>query len=161
MLEDNVMTDFLTTKAIAAAKSGKRSKYGVAPKEKRTWCGVTYASQMEMRRLISLHRRVELAEFLAVIEQPKFRLGDSNAIYIADALVIPLKGRPWVEDVKGRETPKFRRDRNLWARYGELPLDVVTWVNGGWSHEIIRGGLQPWRTEAWHLADLKAKEANG
>lgn len=153
---------YLTSDEILTVKTGKRrSKYGVAPKADRTWCGVTYASRLEMRRLIDLHRCVELRELVAVIEQPRFRLGDPNAIYVADALVVPLGGGPWVEEIKGRETPKFKRDRKLWKRHGELPLHVITWVNGSWHCEIIPGGGPAWRTAAWHAASLKARRSDG
>ena len=155
---------YLTSDAVRAEQVGRRrSKYGVAPKDKRTWCGVTYASKLEMRRLIELHDRVARGNLLAVIEQPRFRLGTPEAVYVADALVVPCNGCPWVEDIKGRETPKFKKDVELWKRWGPLTLYIVTWSKGEWHYEIVHGGRRTWRTSEWHVADLaaKARESDG
>jgi hypothetical protein len=121
----------LTTQNLASLKRG--NKYRVSPKEERTHNGITYASKIEMRRAQFWSAQLGCV----VIEQPKFRLGCPENVYIADFLVIPVEGRPWVEDVKGTETPKFKRDKKLWKRYGPLELRIVKWNRSGWKIDSV------------------------
>ena len=123
------------------------NKYRVAPKDARTWNGITFASKAEMLRAVELANIMRwtaggaIPKIIDVIYQPKFRLGVSLNVYIADFLVIPKDGLVWVEDVKGSETPKFKRDKKLWKRYGRLTLRILKRVRNGWSvQEIVPRG---------------------
>lgn len=118
-------TEFLTSEAIATVRSGKRSKYGVAPKAERTYNGVVYASKLEAARAKVLDRLVQKKIIRFWIGQPKFRLGCPENVYIADFLVIDMDGGFWVEDVKGYQTRKFKRDKWLWRKYGPCRLSIL------------------------------------
>jgi hypothetical protein len=87
--------------------------------------GVRYASKAEAARAAELDQLKRAGEILTWIGQPTVRLGVPENVYRPDFLVIPSPGLPWFEDVKGHETAKFRRDKKLWARYGDLPLNII------------------------------------
>lgn len=61
---------------------------------------------------------------LFYVRQPKFLLGLPEMVYKPDFLVV---GHNWTvaDDVKGSETPKFKKDKRLWPQYGPCPLRVV------------------------------------
>ena len=42
----------------------------------------------------------------------------------------------WAEDVKGVETPAFRKNKRLWKSYGPCPLRII---RGGKVVETIEG----------------------
>ena len=99
--------------------------------------GVRYASKAEAARAVELDQMLLAGEILVWIGQPTFRLGCPENVYRADFLVVPpvgVNGTPWVEDVKGMETPKFRRDKKLWKRYGRLNLHIIK----GKKTEVVR-----------------------
>ena len=112
----------------------RRNKYNARPT---VYNGVRYASKAEAERALSLDIMLQAGEVLDWIGQPTTRLGVPENVYRPDFLVIPLTGRPWYEDVKGRETAKFRRDKKLWAAYGRLELRIIT---GARVVEVIEGG---------------------
>jgi predicted nuclease of restriction endonuclease-like RecB superfamily len=117
----------------AAVTPKKRSKYGVAPKEDRTWRGKVYASKIEMEYAQMLAAATFVVD---VVEQPRIRLGDDH-IYVPDFLVIGKCGHAnYYVDVKGVETPTFRKSKKLWAKYGRLPLHI--WKKGH-DVEVIEG----------------------
>lgn len=98
-----------------------RSKYNNVRTE---YNGVMYASKAEALRAYELDLMVKADRIAWWIGQPRFRLGCPENVYVADSLVIGY-GELWVEDVKGRETAKFRRDKRLWAKYGPCELRIV------------------------------------
>ena len=125
----------------------KHNKYRVAAKKNRTWNGIIFASKAEKIRAMELDgMRLWMTgeiipKIITVLYQPKFRLGVSENVYVADFLVIPEDGKVWAEDIKGTETPKFKRDKRLWKRYGRLPLRILKRVRNGWSvQEIVPRG---------------------
>jgi hypothetical protein len=100
----------------------KQSKY----RNRRTpYNGVTYASKAEANRAYALDADRKAGLIRGWIGQPKFRLGLPECVYVADFLVFPIGGPPWVEDVKGVETPKWRRDVKLWRRFGPCDLRII------------------------------------
>jgi predicted nuclease of restriction endonuclease-like RecB superfamily len=100
----------------------KRNKFGVAPKAQRTVGTRTYASKAEMTHAKKLAADPTITE---VVEQPRVPLGE-DTVYKPDFLVIRLlAGEAFYVDVKGMETPEFKRNKKLWKRYGRLPLHIV------------------------------------
>jgi len=122
----------------------KRNKYGVdiSPKGKaaRTYRGRCYDSRMEMKYAIHLDYLVSAGDVADWIPQPSVQLGEDTA-FRPDFLVIEKTGIPYYVDVKGKETPRFRMIKKLWAKYGRLNLHVVKYVKGQLqTTEIIEGG---------------------
>lgn len=97
--------------------------------------GVRYASKSEAARAKVLDQLQASGVIKFWIGQPKFRLGVPENVYIADALVVTNDGAVRVEDVKGVESPKFRRDKSLWRAYG--PCDLVIIRNGKVAEIIV------------------------
>jgi len=116
------------------APSYRQNKF----RSKRTeYNGRTFASKAEAARAAELDLLLKAGEIIEWIPQPVFRLGVPENKYVADFLVVgtvraeyPPNGvnyiaiPVWVEDIKGAETPKFRRDKKLWQAYGRLPLVI-------------------------------------
>lgn len=119
--------------------------------------GVTYDSKAEAKRAQELDRLQAAGEIDWYIRQPRFTLGVPENVYRADFLVVKefhsqivtYEGDPprqtfslaisqtvYVEDVKGYETPKFKRDKKLWKRYGPCPLHIIKPK----GTEIVEGG---------------------
>lgn len=101
---------------------GTRSKYRNVPTE---YNGRRFSSLAEALRAQALDLLITAGEIDCWIPQVPFTLGVPENRYVADFLVIPTQGRPWVEDVKGTQTAKFRRDKKLWAAYGPIPLRIL------------------------------------
>ena len=131
-----------TLAALVAGKGKKparRSKYNVSKPAARTFDGKVYASKAEM-----LYAKMLAEELLAgdghildVIEQPRVSLGCRENVYVPDFLIVPISGRPYFVDVKGMETPAFKKNVNLWRRYGRLPLHIVTRAGSKWNTRIV------------------------
>lgn len=97
--------------------------------------GVLYDSKAEAARALELDLLLLAGELLEVVSQPRVFLGCRENKYVPDFLVIPLAGGvAFYEDVKGAETPKFKRDRELWRRFGRLDLRII---RGGQVVEIV------------------------
>lgn len=113
----------------------KPNKYGAKPTE---YGGVRYDSKAEAKRAEALDGLRQAGAVAWWIAQPRFRLGCTENVYVADFLVVdPLGDGVHVEDVKGQETSKFKRDKKLWRSYGPCPLWII---KGGKVAEIIEGG---------------------
>lgn len=99
----------------------KRSKYGAV---RTRFKNRTYASKAEATH--AQLRDWELSQGIVafVLPQPKFVLGDDGDVYVSDFLVVYPDVSIFADEVKGVETPKFRRDRQLWAKYGPCPLRI-------------------------------------
>lgn len=89
--------------------------------------GVRYSSKAEAAYAEQLDLLVREGAIRWWLGQPKFYLGDTANEYRPDFLVVPPseRGVPYTVDVKGVETPKFKRDAKLWKEYGPCPLHVV------------------------------------
>jgi hypothetical protein len=107
-----------------------RNKYGAIRTE---YKGVIYASKAEASRAKVLDEQQASGLIYWWIAHPKFRLGCPENVYIADALVVSPAGVR-IEDVKGKETAKFKKDKRLWRAYGPCPLWII---KGGKVVEII------------------------
>jgi hypothetical protein len=106
------------------------SKYGAV---RTVYDGRSYASKAEATRAQVLDYLKVLGEIREWTPQPRFQLGVPENVYVADFEVLGADGTRWVEDVKGHETAKFRRDKKLWRAYGPCPLHVIR----GGSREVI------------------------
>jgi hypothetical protein len=102
--------------------SGRQSKFGAV---RTTYNGRSYASKAEATRAQVLDHLKAAGQIRDWTPQPRFRLGCPENVYIADFDVLGADGRRWVEDVKGHETAKFKRDKKLWRAYGPCPLHVL------------------------------------
>jgi hypothetical protein len=105
--------------------------------------GVRYDSQAEADYARKLDFEASCLPGMWWIGQPTFRLGVPENVYRPDFLVYrpDLIDSVFAIDVKGVETPKFRRDLKLWKAYGPCRLCIVTRSGKGWQCEIIpRGG---------------------
>lgn len=113
-----------------------RSKYRSVRTE---YAGVLFDSKAEARRAAELDLLVKAGHVRFWIGQPKFRLGCPENVYRPDFLVVAGNGSVYVEDVKGVDTPKFRRDLKLWRAYGPCPLHVVR----AKDTEVVMGRGEP------------------
>jgi hypothetical protein len=126
-------------------KTGKRSKYNVAPKERRTVDGVVFDSRQEM--LLYQHT-VQRMGAGVVVRQPRFLLDDGfrdpdtnewhrATIYVGDMLLTrrttprdddaPLHPDEFVVDVKGTRTRLYMRSKKQFIRrYGHTIHEVRT-----------------------------------
>lgn len=87
--------------------------------------GHSYASGAEAARAAELDIKLRAREIKAWKRQPRFELGVPENIYFADFEVTGNDDGVWIEDVKGKMTPKFRRDVKLWKAYGPHPLHII------------------------------------
>lgn len=110
-------------------KFGK-AKYGNRPE---VYQGIRFDSQAELARWKVLEAKLAAGVIKFLYPHPRFRLGVPENVYVADSLVVDADGCVRVEDVKGSETAKFRKDRRLWKAYGQCDL----WVIKGKKVEVI------------------------
>jgi len=102
-----------------------RNKYKVSPAAERTFNGRTYDSKAECLYAQQLDLMLQSGDVLDVVEQPRVTLGVPENVYRPDFLIIPDGELPYYVDVKGMETPKFKKDKKLWKAYGRLDLYIV------------------------------------
>jgi hypothetical protein len=100
----------------------RRPKYYNVPTE---YDGRTYASKAEAERARQLDMLKRAGDIRHWEPQPRFRLGCTESVYVADMIVWNRDGSTHVEDVKGVRTAKFNRDVKLWRSYGPCPLHVI------------------------------------
>lgn len=105
----------------------RHNKYNVSPPAERTWKLRTYASKAEMEYARLLNAIMVLEKNIAFIrEQPRIELGLPENIYVPDFAVWYVgEDKPMFIDVKGMETPAFRRAKKLWAKYGPGRLRII------------------------------------
>lgn len=88
--------------------------------------GILFDSQMEANRYCELKYLLQAGEIQGFERQPSFIIDISGTRYRPDFIVCGKDGCIWVEDVKGHETPKFKRDKRLWEiKYPWLPLKII------------------------------------
>lgn len=100
-----------------------KNKYGVAPAPQRTHNDKVYASKSEMIYAKSLELLQTSGDIIGFAEQPQVQLGPDTR-YKPDFVVIEPGGAYFV-DVKGMETPEFKKVKKLWAKYMNVALRVV------------------------------------
>lgn len=147
-------------------RASKYGKYGVSAPGDRTFLGRTYASKLECERARQLEQYYQAQEIELWLPQPKFTLGIPEMTYRGDFLVVargdfwnntvltavgdPVVRAPntwrvwWVEDVKGVETPAFKKTVQLWRRYGPGPLVVLKSSKYGWSRQFVLPRRKGW-----------------
>lgn len=123
------------TVALPALSTVDRRKYRNVPT---VYNGVRYDSKSEAAQARHLDDLKPLGIWW--VGQPKFRLGCPENVYVADFLVVDPTMGVHVEDVKGKETAKFKRDCRLWKRYGPCPLWII---RGGVVETIIDPAKEP------------------
>lgn len=160
------------------------NKYGVAPREERTFRGKVYPSKAEA----TAARDFSLNPNLTVVEQVVYQLGCPENEFTIDFFIID-KVKPWLEqmlpgvdgmahlhriqcqngyvvEVKGSETRDFRRCRVLWRKYGPVPMVVLKRKGDRWTREYVlpgepapkieRGRRTPPRARTTHAGELRS-----
>jgi len=122
------------------------NKYRVAPKAERTRDGITYASKAEMEYAALLDEFDGLV-YSKIERQIRVELGVPENVVVIDFRVTENNGEVLYIEVKGVETPKFRRDMRLWRAYGPGTLYVVARKGKKWvqTHKIVPGEPAPKR----------------
>ena len=87
--------------------------------------GSKFPSKSECARYETLLAMRNAGLIRGFIRQPRFTLGVPENVYVSDFLVFENDGKAHAEDVKGMETPKFKRDKKLWLRYGPCQLGII------------------------------------
>jgi hypothetical protein len=102
-------------------KVHRRNKYNATPTEYRGW---RFDSKAEAEYARLLDTRKESGSVAYWLRQVAFDLTETDR-YRADFLVVESDGTIFAVDVKGMETPRFKKTRKLWERYGCMPLLIV------------------------------------
>ena len=118
---------------IAPASRRPRTKYGVAPKEERTYGGRIYASKKEasyaaqLDQLKAARGVARVLEWRPQVKVPLVVNGVTVAVYVADFVVwYRSPERVEVHEVKGFETPMWRLKEKLFrAIYPDMVLKVI------------------------------------
>lgn len=106
-------------------------KYRVAPKEERTYDGVTYHSKAEAKYARNLDLRLKAKDIVKWERQVRYSLGEQDPdcrrcffdppdTYVADFAVWlkdPNSEPDEVHEVKGMETPKWKRKKKLFKNF--------------------------------------------
>ena len=115
-------------------RTTRTNKFGA---RRTVYNGVLYASKAEALFAQQLDALVNAGEIRFWVGQPLFRLGCAENTYRPDFLVIASGGEAWAADVKGVETPAFRRNRKLWIQYGPCELRILKRLRDAWAVETI------------------------
>ena len=86
--------------------------------------GWRFDSKAEANFAQLLDTRKESGQVAYWLRQVPFDLTDDDR-YKADFLVVESDGNIYAVDVKGMETPRFKKIRKLWEKYGIMPLQIV------------------------------------
>lgn len=105
---------------------GKRSKYGAQPT---VYNGIKYHSKGEANHARNLDVDKAAGIIKWWIRQIPFTLGVPEYKIVVDFLIVsPLPGggeRIHVDEFKGAEPPKWKKDRVMWESYGPCLLRVI------------------------------------
>lgn len=123
----------------------KKHKYGVAPKEQRTYGNVLYDSKAERCRAEDLDLQIASGLIKCWDRQVRIQLGPDFHT-VVDFAVENRDGRKHVEEVKGVETQRFKLVRRLWLKYGPCPMLILKRTN-------IRGTTYTWKHEWLRLSN--------
>ena len=98
----------------------RKQKYNAKPTE---YKGRKYDSKAEALFAVRLDELKDKGIVHLWLRQTPFDLGEDTR-YRADFFVIETNGTFYAVDVKGMETPSFKKIKKLWKKYGEMPLRV-------------------------------------
>jgi len=108
----------------------RKQKYNSKSTEYR---GRKYDSKAEAEYAMLLDVMQESGEVHLWLRQTAFDLGEDTR-YRADFFVITSCGLFRAVDVKGFETPAFKKIKKLWRKYGVMPLHLV---RKGITYEVV------------------------
>ncbi|MCO6438967.1 MAG: DUF1064 domain-containing protein [Phycisphaerae bacterium] len=108
--------------------------------------GFTYDSKAEALRAMELDALQRGGHIAGWLRQVRIPLGPDFSTMI-DFLVFAWDGdspypRAWCEEVKGVETPAFRKVRQLWPKYSALEMRIYKAARGK-LHEAERLPARP------------------
>jgi hypothetical protein len=124
--------------AVRMMRTGKRNRFGSVA-QRTEYNGVTYDSKAEAEHAALLDREQRALLIRGWWRQVNVPLGSDFKTRV-DFLVFTDNGQCHVEEVKGKETDKFKTVRRLWPKYGFCELHVLEkHRNGSWTREVIQG----------------------
>ena len=116
----------------------KPNKYHAQPTY---YLDIRYDSRAEAERARELDQMVSAHAIFLWMPHPVLRLGPARIRYTPDFMVVARGGEKfWYEDVKGKETERFKVIRQLWFAHGPAPLHVLKRDRQsatGWACETI------------------------
>jgi predicted RecB family nuclease len=121
-----------------------KSKFNVSPPDQRRAFGRTYASKAEKEYAEFLYRAVALRDVRLVLEQVGVWLGVPENTYRPDFFVVNGDGSYEFVDVKGVETPAFKRIVRLWESYGPCSLRVIRKKGKSFATAYVVEGGNAW-----------------
>ena len=98
----------------------RKHKYHAKPLE---FNGRTYPSTAQAHRAMELDALKKDGEIRDYFEEVWVILGPDERTRV-DFMVVGF-GSVWFEDVKGMETPRFRKIRKLWEKYARFTLHII------------------------------------
>ena len=111
--------------------NAKRTKYN----------GRTYDSKAEAEYAMNLDWKLKAGDIHYWTPQVRFQLGPDfeTRVDFMVCIVDKSDGQQYWEahEVKGRETPQFKRVRKLWDKYVPMTLVIAKKKNSGWQVERI------------------------
>lgn len=113
----------------------RASKYNAKPTEHN---GVLYDSKAEAAHAGRLDLRKRAGQVRWWLRQVPVMIGEPGVDkpYRVDFVVCEADGSVHAEEVKGMETPQFKRQKRQWAKRGPFPLHIIS----GKKLEIIEPG---------------------
>ncbi len=118
-------------------KKKKHNKYKVAPEEERTYNGTVYHSKAESTYAAQADMLLRSRDILGWKRQVTFQLGPDNNTTV-DFVTTDRHGE-YVVEVKGFETPEFKKVKKLWKKYGPMAMHIMKRVGNRWQVSILRG----------------------
>jgi hypothetical protein len=117
----------------------RKHKYGVAPKDERTFDGTVYHSKAEAFRATELDLLLCGKIIAGWDRQVEIPLGEDFHTVVDFMVSYIVDGRIVIgyEEIKGYETPDFKRVRKLWKKYGPADLLIMKRSGKGWKVETI------------------------
>ena len=116
------------------SRAGK-NKYGA---KKTEYGGATYDSKTEAAHARRLDLLKQAGQIRWWLRQVPVMIGEPGVDkpYRVDFVVCEADGSVHAEEVKGVETPQFKRQKRQWAKRGPFPLHVIS----GKKVEVIEPG---------------------
>lgn len=121
----------------AMVEKKKRHKYNVGAKENRTYDGVVYHCMAEAIYAQDLDILLNSGNIRHWERQVEFKLGEDDKT-IVDFVVTEWHDK-YVVEVKGVETPDFKRVKRLWKKYGPMDMQVLKRRGNRWDVCVIHG----------------------
>lgn len=118
-------------------RTPKRNRLGNVA-QRTVYNGVTYDSKIEAEwaAILTLEERGGMIH--AWYRQATLSLGPDFKTRV-DFLVFTASGVCHVDEVKGKETERFKTVRRLWLKYGPCEMRVRTKRSKSWHCEVIPG----------------------